>query len=101
MSDLQFILLATINIITLVASVEFALWRRTKHINDLFERALAHGGSLDTFVRSANTKAVEANTIALAAVEATRMLKERVDHHERSIAELQNHPILRPPGGHR
>lgn len=80
-------------------SVEVSIRVRWREIRAMFDRALMHGGSLDTLSRAlreageeSKSKAGEALELASTAVEAVRLLKGRVD-------DLEDHPLLRPPGG--
>jgi hypothetical protein len=99
------ILIAVVVVIGLLAvvaipwSVERAVSFRWKEILAMFDRALAHGGSLDTLSKDirensevSKTMAQEANTRAESAVQSVALLHVRVRN-------LEEHPFLRPLGG--
>lgn len=80
-------------------SVEVSIRVRWREIRGMFDRALMHGGSLDTLsdaLRKASeasqSTSAEARALAEGAVQAVALLKARVD-------KLEDHPLLRRPGG--
>lgn len=84
--------------VTIVA-IEGGLRLRWRSIEAMFDRALMHGGSLDTLSKALRensdasaAKAEQAHGLATDAVDAVRLLKIRVDR-------LEEHPILRRLGG--
>ena len=105
-TDLQFgILLAVLIIasVAMVATIPWAVERavavRLKGLQEMFDRALMHGGSIDTLARSvkaasetAISAATEAQAKVGAALDAISLLHIRV-------RALEDHPFLRPPGG--
>jgi hypothetical protein len=97
--DHEFLLLMLAVIVTVPISVEVAIRVRWRHIQAMFDRALMHGGSLDTLTRRMQERVDEAKAIALASAEATGMLKTRMDSHEGRLRELEEHPVIRRMGG--
>lgn len=82
-----------------ILAVEGGLRLRWRSIEAMFDRALMHGGSLDTLSRAlrenseaSSAKADQAFAMAEDAVEAVKLLKRKVDR-------LEEHPILRRIGG--
>lgn len=80
-------------------SVEVSIRVRWREIRAMFDRALMHGGSLDTLsdaLRKASeasqSTAAEARDLAEGAIKAVELLKRRVD-------SIEDHPLLRRPGG--
>jgi F0F1-type ATP synthase membrane subunit b/b' len=80
-------------------AVERSVKERWQNIEDMLARALSHGGSLDTFNRQSRAEASAARETAAGAVKAVELLKDRVDHHDRRLRALEEHPLLRPLGG--
>ena len=99
MKDHEFLILLLAIIIIVPISVEVAIRFRWRHIQAMFDRALMHGGSLDTLTWRMQERVDEAKAIALAIAEATGMLKERMDKHDDRLAYLEEHPIIRRMGG--
>jgi hypothetical protein len=97
--DHEFLILLLAIIITVPVSVEIGLRLRWRHIQAMFDRALMHGGSLDTLTRRMQERVDEAKAIALASAEATGMLKDRMDKHDDRLAYLEEHPVIRRMGG--
>jgi hypothetical protein len=97
--DHEFLILLLAIIVTVPVSVEIAIRLRWRHIQAMFDRALMHGGSLDTLTRRMEQKVDEAKGIALASAEASGLLKDRMDKHEGRLRELEEHPVIRRMGG--
>ena len=106
MTETQFIILiatvvvlSVLGILILLVAMERAIRLRWASIEAMFDRALAHGGSLDTLSRAARADSAEAKRIAAGALEATRLLKDALDDSEVRIRALEEHPVLRRFGG--
>jgi len=101
MSVWQFLIIAVL----VPLSVEVSIRLRWREIKAMFDRALMHGGSLDTLSRVLKEDSDEVKKLAGGAVEAVRKLKERHEEwREESHARLralEEHPLLRPLGGRR
>ena len=76
-------------------SVEISIRLRWKEIRGMFDRALMHGGSLDSLARAIHADSDEAKTLAQGAVEAVTLLKKSVDESQTRLDLLENHPLLR------
>ncbi len=86
-------------VLLLPKAVEAALAGRWSHIVAMFDRALAHGGSLDTLSRSLREDSKVTQGMARDAVDVARQLKERVDGYDARLRRLEEHPLLRTMGG--
>jgi hypothetical protein len=86
-------------ILTMLWAVEKAISVRWKSITSMFDRALMHGGSLDTLSRQLREDSAATKELASDAVEVAGAFKGRLDDHARRIAEIENHPFLRKLGG--
>lgn len=91
----QFMLLA----LMVPLSVEASIRLRWKEIRGMFDRALMHGGSLDTLTKALRAAAEESGTRSAQAVESVRLLKQRVDEIAARMKMLEEHPVLRKLGG--
>lgn len=102
MTGFQFLVLAGMMAIAIAAipwSVNRAVEKRWDEIRLMFDRALMHGGSLDTLGKAlkatseaSRIKAEEAINLSNGALEGLQLLHERVKR-------LEEHPLLRPLGG--
>lgn len=99
MSAWQFFGLVVLLMVMIPVSVEVAIRLRWREIRGMFDRALMHGGSIDTLRRAIQDDAEGAKEASAAAVEAVRLLKVKVDDHSLRLESLENHPILRRVGG--
>ena len=98
----QFFTIVVLLLVAIAAipwSVEHAVSKRWGEIKMMFDRALFHGDSLDTLKdqmrrdsEATKASAGEALRQAQGAVEAVALL-------HRDVKALQEHPILRRPGG--
>jgi len=80
-------------------SVERAVDKRWKEIREMFDRALMHGGSLDTLGKALKATSEESRVKADGAVKAVDLLHELVKRQESRLAALEDHPVLRKVGG--
>jgi hypothetical protein len=99
MTWVQFAIFLGMTTAVLVVAVEVGLRLRWRSIEAMFDRALMHGGSLDTLSKALKAAAEESGSRASSAIEAVRLLKAEVDESKVRLRRLEEHPILRPLGG--
>lgn len=84
-------------------SVEVSIRLRWREIRGMFDRALMHGGSLDTLTKALRGDSEATRKLADDAITAVRMLKERSEESDARLSArvtaLEEHPLLRPLGG--
>jgi hypothetical protein len=86
-------------IFTVPWAVDRSVAKRWTEIIAMMDRALMHGGSLDTLSRRLKRDSDDTRTLAAGALEISRTLKDRVEHHEKRLKDIEAHPIFRPLGG--
>jgi hypothetical protein len=79
--------------------VQRAMLIRWKEIVAMFDRALAHGGSLDTLSRTLKEDSKRAVEMSRAAGEAVVIVKRELELHDARIKALEEHPVIRRVGG--
>jgi hypothetical protein len=98
-TNLQFLILLVALLGAVPISVELALRVRWGSIKLMFDRALMHGGSLDTLSRQLKEDSETTKATAEKAVEISRAFKGRLDDHEQRLATIEEHPLMRRLGG--
>ena len=106
MSETQFLILVvliTAGLFLFVAAVPWSVERainiRWKEILTMFDRALMHGGSLDTLADAIRKSAEESQHLASEAKAKADVAIEAVSLLHGRVRALEDHPFLRPVGG--
>ena len=100
MSTPQFLGLLFAVLLTIIISVELAIRVRWRTIETMFSRALMHGGSIDTLIRHIKEDSAATKALAQGAADISQAFKGRLDTVESRVAALEEHPLIRPTGGH-
>ncbi len=82
-----------------VLAVEGGLRLRWRSIEAMFDRALMHGGSLDTLSRALRENSEAALVIAEEAKAKADVAVEAVTKLHHRVRALEEHPFIRPMGG--
>jgi len=105
-SPFQFTLLlgvVVLGIVLVIAaipwSVERAVGIRWKEIVAMFDRALMHGGSLDTLSEAIRESSAESRVIAEEARAAAGRAVDGVSLLHKRVRALEEHTFMRPPRG--